>query len=529
MTEQGPASHHDDEDEALEAAMRESLLIHQAASGPPSAHDDDDAPTPTASAWSGWSHKDLQSTPATSSSSHESLSNGPSYASSLAPSKSKLSQIEEDEAFARQLAQEEEQAVAAELSAMQAKTADASSSTVSSPEPPPPWTPPEAGPSTLSAPSSSPSLSSLHDRTPSPVRTRRHSESPNNVRPLPRPNRASMAMPSPPLPNTRPPSVDVASLHPPSLPSTRPPSMDAMSPPPPQLPTLTRPTSVVSASELTGVNELWLEEESPTLLEPTPAPSARFIDPELTRGISMSFAAPNLAESALPELAVPDVVELPYGKAAPMHIQAPSWRQMLKLLARMSGSRIEPTVEAIAQVKDGSGLRLRAVVQFVKVHPASPDWRTILYLTIDHDVPPSTPNAWRFTNGDVGTLPFSYTLSTVPALLRDSPDAPLAKWYAVPATQRLPYPTLPIEFPDLALYLHAALQESRKAIHDSSSGMRRLARMVDDFYPKEKEVDDLSPKKPFFRRLIGRGRNKEGGRNQDTYELVTPFIASEWG
>jgi hypothetical protein len=80
----------------------------------------------------------------------------------------------------------------------------------------------------------------------------------------------------------------------------------------------------------------------------------------------MSFGAPNLTDNALPPLEVPDVVELPYGKASPMHIQAPSWRQMLKLMARMSASRIEPTVDAIAQFRDG-GLKLRAVVQFVKV------------------------------------------------------------------------------------------------------------------------------------------------------------------
>jgi hypothetical protein len=94
----------------------------------------------------------------------------------------------------------------------------------------------------------------------------------------------------------------------------------------------------------------------------------------------------------------------------------------------------------------------------------------------------------------------------------------------------MPYPTLPIEFPNLALYLQAALEESRKAMHDSSSGMRRLARCVDEYYPKEKEQDDAAPKRPFYKRIIGRGsKNREGGRNQDTYELVTPFIASEWG
>lgn len=64
---------------------------------------------------------------------------------------------------------------------------------------------------------------------------------------------------------------------------------------------------------------------------------------------------------------LPNIISLPYGKCPPLHIQAPSWRQLLKLLTRMSEARIEPTVEALAGTK--ADLKLRTVVQFVKVSP----------------------------------------------------------------------------------------------------------------------------------------------------------------
>lgn len=61
----------------------------------------------------------------------------------------------------------------------------------------------------------------------------------------------------------------------------------------------------------------------------------------------------------------PDKVVLPYGKSAPLHIRASSWRQLLKLMAKLSTMRIEPTVEAVAATK--GDLYLRTVVQFFKV------------------------------------------------------------------------------------------------------------------------------------------------------------------
>lgn len=66
---------------------------------------------------------------------------------------------------------------------------------------------------------------------------------------------------------------------------------------------------------------------------------------------------------------IPHIVTLPYSRAPPLHIQAPSWKQLLKLLTRLSESRIEPTIDALAETKQD--LRLRTVIQFVKVIQAS--------------------------------------------------------------------------------------------------------------------------------------------------------------
>ena len=73
-------------------------------------------------------------------------------------------------------------------------------------------------------------------------------------------------------------------------------------------------------------------------------------------------------------------------------------------------------------------------------------------------------------------------------------------------------------------------------IHDHSCGMRRLAKLMDAFYPAEIELgmEDDEPDKPaggvvnVLKNVFGRGK-KDQRRNDDNYaDLVTPFIP-EWG
>jgi len=243
---------------------------------------------------------------------------------------------------------------------------------------------------------------------------------------------------------------------------------------------------------------------------------------------------------------MPNIISLPYGKCPPLHLQGPDWRHLLKLMARLSGTRLEATLEAVAVSK--SEMKLRTVIQFVKVchryipcfsrkltfdQPlrTSSQWRTILYFTLDYPSPRSGD-----ARQNVNTLPYSYSLSSIPTLLRDSSDTPVSKTFTIPASDAVPYPTLPITFPNLAMYLQAALEESRRYLNDSSSGNRKLAKMVQACYPSR--TDDVLPDAPerssvggLLKRVIGRNTNKSTrtGGNEDTYELVTPFVPGEWG
>ena len=61
---------------------------------------------------------------------------------------------------------------------------------------------------------------------------------------------------------------------------------------------------------------------------------------------------------------MPNIITLPYGRAAPLHLQGPSWRHLLKLMAKLSGTRLEPTVSAMEFTKTDH--KLRTVIQFIK-------------------------------------------------------------------------------------------------------------------------------------------------------------------
>jgi hypothetical protein len=86
----------------------------------------------------------------------------------------------------------------------------------------------------------------------------------------------------------------------------------------------------------------------------------------------------------------------------------------------------------------------------------------------------------------------------------------------------------------MAMYLQSALEDSRRALHDSSSGLRKLAKNVDSYYPNEYEfvgVEEGPEKRSFggvLKKVIGRGNKQNKGGNADVYELVTPFVPEDW-
>ncbi|KAF9076815.1 hypothetical protein BDP27DRAFT_1312638 [Rhodocollybia butyracea] len=282
----------------------------------------------------------------------------------------------------------------------------------------------------------------------------------------------------------------------------------------------------VSSASLTSPKEQSESEQT------GPVNVNQFVDKELLRGVSIGFYDPVVQDQPQPMPGVmPNIVSLPYGKSPPLHLQATSWRHLLKLMARLSGTRLEPTPQATQR---GVDLHLRTVIQFVRPHYDSPTWRTVLWFTIDQDA--ERPILRRSSTSNVDGLPFSYSQMKLPALLRDGSDSPISKTYNIPSTASVPFPILPISFPNLTLYLQAALDESRRYFNDSSSGMRKFAKMLEICYPDEFDGGtapaERSGMSGLFKKVIGRGSksSKKGrGGNEETYDLVTPFVPDEWG
>lgn len=85
----------------------------------------------------------------------------------------------------------------------------------------------------------------------------------------------------------------------------------------------------------------------------------------ISRLVAIGFYDPVVQDQAQAMAGVmPNIISLPYGKSPPLHLQTTSWRHLLKLMARLSGTRIEPTAQATQRNED---LHLRTVIQFVRV------------------------------------------------------------------------------------------------------------------------------------------------------------------
>ena len=89
----------------------------------------------------------------------------------------------------------------------------------------------------------------------------------------------------------------------------------------------------------------------------------------------------------------------------------------------------------------------------------------------------------------------------------------------------------------MATYLAAAVEDSRRARGDSSVGLRRLSKMINQFCPNqrarvadEEEGEPRGRGRAFIGRLMGRPSRppQGGGHNADMFDVVTPFY-SEWG
>ncbi|KAF8507471.1 hypothetical protein BU17DRAFT_57392 [Hysterangium stoloniferum] len=228
----------------------------------------------------------------------------------------------------------------------------------------------------------------------------------------------------------------------------------------------------------------------------------------------------------------PEAIALYPAPAPPFHIMASSWKHLVRLLAQQE-TRVEVDLATIAGSKTDRHLRI--VVQFLKSPFTTNAWRTIIYLTLDEPVPPNTPSAWRFTNGDTSVLPYSYTkgeeLRHITAVNVNS------QLYVIPLSATSPFPILPITFPNIALYLQCAMRDSRarRVQNDPSSGMRRLAKIVMACYPDEitQEAEEKKSSRSvgnLLKRVVGRGgaERQESHGNEDVYDIITPFRLDQY-
>ena len=130
---------------------------------------------------------------------------------------------------------------------------------------------------------------------------------------------------------------------------------------------------------------------------------------------------------------LPDIIALPYGESPPLHVHARSWRQLLKLMVKLSSTQIQPSISAVAAT--GGELSLRAVVQYFKVSHSIQKTRIFLrasrFIALrrtggrSYISPLTIPPDHRYTNGDVNdnVLPYSYRLSSLPTLLSGGPES----------------------------------------------------------------------------------------------------------
>ncbi|KIJ49337.1 hypothetical protein M422DRAFT_27697 [Sphaerobolus stellatus SS14] len=270
---------------------------------------------------------------------------------------------------------------------------------------------------------------------------------------------------------------------------------------------------------------------------------------DLMRGVSFGFKPPDIRRSPVRRSELPscppfpDVITLSRAPGPPFHIMAQSWRHVLEVLA-LHETRIEVDVASIAQSKEAQH-RLRVVVQFVKLAYTANVWRTIVHLSLDAPLPPNTPHASSYSNGDTTVLPYSYSIAQIQHQhIAAYPG--YSEIYVIPLSPTSPFPILPITLSNLALYLHSALRDSRsrKVQNDPLNGMRRLAKLIGNFYPDEvpttqSNASQAEEKKVskgvggLFKRVIG-GRGKFKGAeadeelNEETSTMIMPFRIDQY-
>ncbi|EJT97976.1 hypothetical protein DACRYDRAFT_111492 [Dacryopinax primogenitus] len=293
----------------------------------------------------------------------------------------------------------------------------------------------------------------------------------------------------------------------------------------------TAPRASIAASLATALEHIESEEETdqdPADDQRSPAPESFLATPpagaELKRAPStepVSSAPPGHLQS-LPDVAIgfnapqndpafyhrhqepmlfPDLVLLE--TVSPLYISANTYRALLRALAHFGSVRVEAPPNLIATVK--TVVQTNTVVQFSRLNAQSRDWRCILHLEVHPSQQGVQPSGGR------GTAPSSIkarsnALNTVITLPQ-------------------PSPVLPFTLSSLADYLRKALSDSRSASSDSGKALHRAVVQSD---PEEAAKNADAPTRQGLLGVFGLGKNvKRTDLNEDTYDLVTPFILTD--
>lgn len=301
---------------------------------------------------------------------------------------------------------------------------------------------------------------------------------------------------------------------------------------------------------------------------PSTSPGAKRIqmEPEYSNKVSFGYMPPPLDQPVIPPCpAFPETVVIQQDAA--FHISAPTWHDMMKLLARLGEAKVIPSPAAFSTLPGYTmAADLRLILHFHK-NKVGGDWRVVLWMDYDRNLPKSmTPNErGRWMNGDTTMLPWGCRIpeeSISGALRGPGPMDVSSHTSNIVYVLQSPFPKLPISLSNIAAILQEAYQKSKQSsstgVPSSSDGgppqidkglsLKRLSKAVDKIYPPSKRVASVAsgvlrrPEssdlvavggkrsmgewfKSGFGRVVGTKEEKGGQwkNEEELADLVTPF------
>ena len=196
---------------------------------------------------------------------------------------------------------------------------------------------------------------------------------------------------------------------------------------------------------------------------------------------------------------------------------------MLRLLASLDHATLQASHSAHSALKLPE-LALRPSLQFLRVRPR--EFITVLWLEVE-----VVPDAQQIQSVVRDTARRAWR-TAIPEAVQHAPNIGSQLYVC-----QTPLPSLPRSLPDLANYLQTLLRDSRRT-NDSTTGLKRLAKLVDAIYGKPgpgeggpgEEVGGMGEVGTgrkigglLSRVIPGRRERRNRNGEEDTYDLVTPF------